>query len=218
MRRLLVLVALVFFLPAQAVTIDWMYIGDSNNPADTATNCLNSAANCGSVDHAYSISKYETTNAQYGEFLNAKAASDPLGLYNTDMGSNASFGGITRSGVSGSYTYAAKVGFENKPVIWVSFYDALRFANWLNNGQWSADTETGASTLLGGTATPSNGPTVTRNPGAITFLTSENRTAAWCRARRCPRRSGATNPGMRCGSRTPSRVSCSRASGATRSR
>ena len=92
------------------------------------------------------------TNAQYAEFLNAKAATDPLGLYNTSMGSDATFGGITRSGVSGSYTYTAKLGFENKPVIYVSFYDALRFSNWLNNGQGSGDTETGAYTLLGGTA------------------------------------------------------------------
>jgi formylglycine-generating enzyme required for sulfatase activity len=145
--------------------------------ADTpSTNCW--ATNCGSVDHAYYISKYEVTNAQYAEFLNAKASSDPLGLYNESMGTNAIFGGITQSGVSGSYSYTAKAGFENKPVVYVSFYDSLRFANWLHNGQGSGDTERGAYTLLGGTATPSNGLTVTRNtgpgPGAITFLTSEN--------------------------------------------
>jgi formylglycine-generating enzyme required for sulfatase activity len=68
----------------------------------------------------------------------------------------------------------AKSGFENKPVTYVSFYDSLRFSNWLNNGQGSGDTETGAYTLLGGTATPSNGTTVTRNGGANIFLTSEN--------------------------------------------
>lgn len=40
------------------------------------------------------------TNAQYVEFLNAKAASDPHGLYNTNM---ANFnGGIVRSGSDGS--------------------------------------------------------------------------------------------------------------------
>jgi hypothetical protein len=55
-----------------------------------------------------------------------------------------------------------------------SFYDALRFSNWLNNGQGAADTETGAYTLLGGTAIPSNGSTVTRNGGASIFVTSEN--------------------------------------------
>ena len=42
------------------------------------------------------------------------------------------------------------------PVVLVSFYDSIRFANWLHNGQGSGDTETGY-TLLGGTATPSNG-------------------------------------------------------------
>jgi formylglycine-generating enzyme required for sulfatase activity len=94
-------------------------------------------------------------------------------LYNANM-ETAVHGGITRSGSLGSYTYAAKLGYESKPVVYVSFYDALRFANWLNNGQGTGDTETGAYTLLGGTATPSNGLTVTRNLGAITFLTNEN--------------------------------------------
>jgi hypothetical protein len=56
----------------------------------------------------------------------------------------------------------------------VSYYDTLRFANWLNNGQGAGDTETGAYTLLGGSATPSNGTTVTRNAGATIALTSEN--------------------------------------------
>ncbi len=153
--------------------IDWVPIGNAGNSADTSsTNCY--AASCGSVAYDYQISKYEVTNAQYVELLNAKAASDPLGLYNTSMGSDATFGGITRSGVSGSYTFTVKAGFENKPVTYVSFYDSLRFANWLNNGQGSASTETGAYTLLGGTATPSNGTTVTRNGGANIFLTSEN--------------------------------------------
>jgi formylglycine-generating enzyme required for sulfatase activity len=114
------------------------------------------------------------TNSQYAELLNAKAASDPLGLYNARMGTDATFGGITRSGVSGSYTYEVKAEFENKPVTYVSFYDSLRFSNWLNNGQGIGDTESGAYTLLGGTAAPSNGETVTRNGSANIFITSEN--------------------------------------------
>jgi formylglycine-generating enzyme len=113
------------------------------------------------------------TNAQYVAFLNAKAASDPLGLYNTRMEDLAPYGGITRSGSSGSYTYTPVVGRETMPVNFVSFYDALRFANWLNNGGGSGDTETGTYTLLGGTASPSNGTTVTRNAGGNIFLTSE---------------------------------------------
>ena len=163
-RSLLLLPGLVVLAgPASAVTIDRVLVGDPGNAADTAGNCF--AANCGSVADPYLISKYEVTNAQYAEFLNAKAAADPLGLYNTFMGRTTQ-GGITRSGSPGSYTYAVKTGFADKPVNWVSFYDALRFTNWLNNGRGGADTETGAYTLLGGTATP--------NPGAIVFLPSEN--------------------------------------------
>ena len=147
-----------------------MLIGNAGNAPDTpSTNCF--AAGCGSVAYDYWISKYEVTNAQYAEFLNAKAASDPLGLYNASMGSDATFGGITRSGVSGSYTYTAKLGFENKPVVYVSFYDSLRFSNWLNNGQGSADTETGAYTITVDGITEN---TITRSGGANIFLPSEN--------------------------------------------
>jgi hypothetical protein len=89
------------------------------------------------------------------------------------MGSS-SFGGITRSGSSGSFTYNAKPGREDMPVNFVSFYDALRFANWLHNGQGTGDTESGAYTLLGGAPEPSNGTTVTRNTGATIFLPSED--------------------------------------------
>jgi hypothetical protein len=92
MRRLLVFAVLLFALPAHAVDIDWVLVGNAGNAADTDTNCL--AANCGSVSYDYLISKYEITNAQYAEFLNAKAASDPLNLYEMQMGSDAIFGGI----------------------------------------------------------------------------------------------------------------------------
>jgi len=160
--------ALLLAAPAFAVTIDWVTVGDPGNPADTATNCF--AANCGSVAEVYRISKTEVTNAQYAEFLNLKAASDPLGLYNTSMGSNAQ-GGITRSGSSGSFSYAVKLGFADKPVNYVSFYDSLRFTNWLNNGQGSADTDTGAYTI---TAQGITNNTITRNAGANIFLPSEN--------------------------------------------
>jgi formylglycine-generating enzyme required for sulfatase activity len=129
----------------------------------------------GAVAYNYHIGITEVTNAQYAEFLNAKAASDPLGLYNTNMGSSfPEFGGISRSGVSGSYTYDVIPGRGDMPVNYVSWYDAIRFANWLHNGQADGDTDTGAYTLEGGTATPTNGLSITRNPGAIWVLTSED--------------------------------------------
>jgi formylglycine-generating enzyme required for sulfatase activity len=172
LRALLIAVSLATPAgPAAAVSIDWVPIGNPGNAPDTAANCF--ASSCGSVSYRYAISKYEITNSQYVEFLDAKAASDPLGLYTTEMGSSA-WGGITRSGSPGGYTYAAKPGFENKPVVFVTFFDALRFANWLNNGQGGGGTETGAYTLLGGTPTPSNALTVTRNADARIALTTEN--------------------------------------------
>jgi formylglycine-generating enzyme required for sulfatase activity len=171
--------AVAFLLPAPAaseVTFDWVTVGEPGNAPDPDPNtqlCGQSFDQpCGAVAYAYRIGKYEVTNAQYAEFLNAKAAADPLGLYNERMG--LASGGITRSGISGSFTYSTVAGREDKPARHVSFYDTLRFINWLNNGQGSGDTETGAYTLLGGTATPSNGGTVTRNAGASIFLTSED--------------------------------------------
>jgi formylglycine-generating enzyme required for sulfatase activity len=109
---------------------------------------------------------YEVTNSQYAEFLNAKAGSDPYNLYVDLMGSNVR-GGITRSGSSPNFSYTVKPDMGNKPVNIVSWYDSIRFANWLNNGQGDGDTETGAYTL-------SNGSSVARNPGATWFLPSED--------------------------------------------
>jgi formylglycine-generating enzyme required for sulfatase activity len=136
---------------------------------------VSGSATCGTVTGDYYMGKYEITNAQYAEFLNAKATSDPLLLYHADyMGSELNRGGITRSGSDGSYTYVARPGHENKPVNWLDLYNAVRFVNWLHNGQGNGDTETGAYTLLGGTPVPSNGLELARNNGALYFLPNEN--------------------------------------------
>jgi formylglycine-generating enzyme required for sulfatase activity len=154
---------------ASAVTIDWVTVGDPGNTCDTQTEgCF------GAVAYQYRIGKFEVTNAQYTEFLNAVAATDTNALYNTSMGSG--FGGITRSGSSGSFSYSAIVGREDMPVNFVSFWDATRFANWLHNGQPTGaqdntTTEDGAYTL---TPTGIANNTVTRNAGAEVFVTSED--------------------------------------------
>ena len=161
------LLSLLIASSGSAVTMAWTPVGDPGNACDPQSDgCF------GAVGYSYSIGTYEVTNAQYAEFLNAKATSDPLGLYNEQMGSG--FGGITRSGASGSFAYSAIVGRENMPVNWVSWYDAVRFANWMNNGQGNSDTETGGYTLLGGTPIPSNGTTVTRNAATTIAMTSED--------------------------------------------
>lgn len=139
------------------ITIPTVPVGNAGNAADTNGR--------GAVAYTYNIGATEVTNAQYTAFLNAVAATDPNGLYNTLMSS--SFGGISRSGSSGSFTYATISGRENHPVNYVSFWDATRFANWLHNGQptgaqTAATTEGGAYTL---TANGISGNTITRNAG-----------------------------------------------------
>jgi formylglycine-generating enzyme len=171
----MILVASIFAFagPAAARFINFVEVGDPGNPSDTLNHCTEPA--CGTVGTTYFIGKFEVTNQQYARFLNAVADSDPNSLYNTNMNADAR-GGIVRSGSSGNYTYAAKAGRWYNPVIFVSFFDALRFANWLHNGQptgpqGAGTTETGAYTI-----TPSGvvGNTIARNVGADYFLPSEN--------------------------------------------
>lgn len=127
------------------ITVPTMTIGNPGNGSDPATGH-------GAVWYPFCIGQTEVTNAQYAVFLNAVARDDPrevhfpeLALYNPEMA--GPYGGITRSGSAGSFTYATIPGREDHPVNFVSFWDACRFANWLHNGQGSGSTETGAYEL-----------------------------------------------------------------------
>jgi formylglycine-generating enzyme required for sulfatase activity len=167
LRLLLVAASVAQGAAASAVTIDWVTVGDPGNAADDT--------GFGSVAQVYRIAETEVTNAQYAEFLDAVAATDTNGLYNASMSSSA-HGGITQSGSPGSFDYGVKPGFAPKPVNFVSFYDSLRFANWLHNGQLAGaqdatTTEDGAYTI---TAQGVADNTITRNAGASIFLTSED--------------------------------------------
>jgi len=149
-------VALVASASAE-ISIDWVLVGNANNAADTTT--------YGAVDHAFQIGKYEVTNAQYAAFLNAKGQSNANGIYNTGMASY----GITRSGSSGSYSYIVDSALANRPVVYVSWFDAARFANWMMNGQGSASMETGAYTLNNAIS-----GIVTKNAAATVYIPNEN--------------------------------------------
>ena len=172
MPRLLsrLLLSLWIASPMSAVTMDWTPVGNPGNACDPQSQgCF------GAVPYSYSIGTYEVTNAQYAEFLNAKAESDPLGLYENNMSPlNGAYGGISRSGSDGNFVYSVVPGRGDMPVNYVSLFDAMRFANWMNNGQGEADTETGAYTLLGNLEYPSNELTVTRNAVATIVLTSQD--------------------------------------------
>jgi len=129
----------------------------------------------GAVGFNYRIGKYEVNNLQYATFLNAVAADDVHNLYSTNMTTDI-HGGIERSGSPGEYAYTVKPGMGHQPVVWVDFYDALRFCNWLHHGQPSGPqdhttTEDGAYTLTPGMIFNN---TVTRNPSACYWLPSDD--------------------------------------------
>jgi formylglycine-generating enzyme len=143
----------VFQMPNGLTSLQFVTVGDPFNETDTRYGSY------GSVDSVYQIGTYEVTNAQYREFLNAKAAlGDPHQLWNTDMSTVAS-GGISRSG-SGTpadpYVYSSRnndANWDNRPVSCVTFWSVVRFCNWLHNGQGIGDTETGAYLNIGDQST-----------------------------------------------------------------
>jgi formylglycine-generating enzyme required for sulfatase activity len=157
--KLLTLAATAVLITAASasVTMDWVTVGNTGNAADTT--------GYGAVGYVYQIGKYEVTNAQYGAFLNAAAQTDSYGLYNSSMADY----GITRSGSSGSFTYSVTGALANRPVVYVSWFDAARFANWMMNGQGSGSTETGAYTLNGATS-----GIILANAGAQVYIPTED--------------------------------------------
>jgi sulfatase modifying factor 1 len=155
---------------ARAVTIDWVTVGDPGNSAIATY----AGAGPGAVSYSFRIGKYEVTIGQYTDFLNAVAATDTYSLYNTGMVTNVNSRGISRAGVSGSYTYSVinnGGSSANRPITFVSWFDAARFANWMHNGQGSGSTETGAYTLLGG---QTSGTAPAKNPGAKFYIPTED--------------------------------------------
>jgi sulfatase modifying factor 1 len=145
-----------------SITMDWVNVGNPGNAADST--------GYGAVAYAYQIGKHEVTNSQYAAFLNAvdPEGANANGVYNALMGSNAR-GGITYTAGSGSGAkYTLRTSMGDKPVNWVSWYDAARFTNWVNNGQGAGSTETGAYTLSGNTGI------ITKNVGASVYLPSED--------------------------------------------
>ena len=155
-----------------AASLQFVTVGDPGNAADTT--------GYGSVGYTYQMGKYDITAGQYTAFLNAVATTDTHVLYSSYMavvgfgsGTGTDGCGIIQSGSSGSYTYAVATAYQNFPVNYVSWGNAVRFCNWLQNGQpvgpqGAGTTETGAYTLNADLMT------VTRNAGATYFIPSED--------------------------------------------
>ena len=146
------------------VTIDTVPVGNPGNTGELSgigARAYGPARICGTVAYTYHLGKYEVTNAQYCEFLNAKLPTMPTPKRPTYCpmtrlacttikwrpcpgAESLDPGGAT------SYTYTVKSGYENRPVTYVSWYDTVRFANWLQNGQGTGSTETGTYQTGGG--------------------------------------------------------------------
>ena len=163
-------------LPKPSIT-EMVTVGNVGNAADPedGDNLTGGVQNFGAVNYEFSIGKYEVSLAQYTLFLNAVAASDTYSLYNPSMATDLRIAGIERSGDDGSYTYAV-TGSGNRPVTYVSWFDAARYCNWEHNEcptgvQDASTTERGAYTLDGATI---GGLDITRNPGAKYWIPSEN--------------------------------------------
>ena len=159
----------VFSMPNGEASVQFVPVGDPGNAADPATGSL-----YGAVGYTFNMGKNDVTVGQYCQFLNAVAATDTYGLYNSYMGTSGydyySTVGITQSGSPGSYTYSvsytasawtpyvaynsslypsALAAANDAPVFDATWGDSARFANWLQNGQPTNLGEAAGSTETG---------------------------------------------------------------------
>jgi len=169
---MLSLVVTLVALPASAITVSWVTVGDAGNAADTTTTY-------GAVGYEFQIMRYEWTNSQYVDFLNAvdPEGTNPNSIFNAAMDSDVR-GGITNTGSTNGSRYAAKANMGDKPVNYVSWWDAARVANWLQAGSLtysttvsgSAAINIGAYTLSGSTS----GTAPAKNAGAQYWIPLQN--------------------------------------------
>ena len=91
----------------------------------------------GAVEHPFEIAKHRVSNAEYSDFLNRVARrADPHGLYHKNMRIRR-----TRSqDGSAHFEYAPEPGTAHLAVTFVTWFDTIRYCNWLHGG----DSERGA--------------------------------------------------------------------------
>jgi formylglycine-generating enzyme required for sulfatase activity len=156
---------------ASADDFTWQTVGSIGNAANPTTGL-------GRVTENFKISAYETTIAQYADFLNGSYAGKQglYGVFNTNIGAKTTNDppngvGITQSGSAGNFTYSVVSGYASKPVNNINWFSAARFVNWYANEKSGAATatETGSYTLVGG---QTSGSIAARNAGAKIFLPS----------------------------------------------
>jgi len=162
--------SMVSAVQAGVVTIgsfvgDFVTVGDPGNTADSS--------GYGAVSETFDIMKFEFTTDQYVQFLNTVDANgtNPNEIYRSNMSSDIRGTINFTAGNAAGSKYESRLNMGNKPVNYVSWFDAARVANWLHNGATAtSSTETGAYTL--GSMTTGTPPA--KNPGARYWVPSEN--------------------------------------------
>lgn len=166
------------------ITIETVPIGNPGNQGEQSRLPNSDPTFYGGVGYAFAIGTYEVTAAQYTAFLNAVGATDTYGLYHARMDYDADTTragcNIKRHGTAGSFTYSFAPEWANRPVNYVSWADAVRFVNWLHNGQPSGaqdttTTEDGSYRINGiGESNDTALENVVREPDATWVIPTEN--------------------------------------------
>ena len=167
---------------------NFVVVADANNVADTN--------GYGSVNTNYLIGKYSVTNCEYALFLNSvdPQGINPQGLYSLNMNSNVIGGISVISGNANGSKYVTKTNMSNKPVIYVSWFDAVRYCNWLHNGALTYNTTDNAASARNSGAynvgTATTGDAVAKESNAAYHIPTENE---WYKA--AYYKGGSTNAG-----------------------
>ncbi len=183
LRTAILLLAIVTIEPGLFAADGWLTVGAPGNMPDITGH--------GAVAYEFQIQRCEVTVREYAEFLNCVATqADPYQLWVPAMGEHVitdlGQGGIRkdvpqcilRVRANGEWSYEPVVERLDCPVFLVSFFSALRYANWLHNGKRQNQTETGAYDL-------STGVRVERSANAEVWLPSEDDRLVRSQVRSC---------------------------------
>jgi formylglycine-generating enzyme required for sulfatase activity len=126
-----------------SVQIDLLTVDEPNNKPQSVIVSGNTFF-YGAVSNTYQISSNDITVGQYRNFLMAVArTSDPYGLFNTGMQTSPNVASIIKTtnsmvqeGVTSTIaTYTVMTNRASLPITYVSYWSAIRFCNWIANGQ-----------------------------------------------------------------------------------
>lgn len=140
--------------------MEWRTIGSPGNRPDRFE--------FGCVPYEYEMAKYQLSNADWCDFLNAVGyeASMRLKLYHKDMTSGI-LGGIDVTTITPhssplTHNFSSKPGWEKKPIVYINYTSVCRYCNWLTSG----DTERGSYDM--------SRDVPARLPGAKYFIPSDD--------------------------------------------